>query len=122
LIEDLLKPVTAARLREALERVPASRDFVLIDGRVLTLDSIRCIRAAGAYSEIYTADDQVILAARGMKSWQQRLPGDRFLRVHRSAIVNVRFVQRVDDNVILVDAPPIPLSRRCAARLRRWFR
>jgi len=119
-LDYLLKPVSAARLAQALERLDSKAEFVFIDQRVVKLDTIQWIRAAGAYSEVFTADGRSTLAGRGMKSWQLRLPRDRFVRVHRSAIVNLQHVERIAETreIVLRSGVLIPISRRQDKRLK----
>ena len=86
------------------------------------------MRAAGDYSELVTIDADVLLVSRSMREWEARLPSRQFTRIHRSTIVNLEHVDRVEAasdreyRVWLrgVDAPA-SMSRRYAARLRERF-
>jgi len=142
-LDYLLKPVHPARLAVAIRRVlaatgesrPAATRLELDDhlfltegraARFVTVRAIVCIRAAGDYTEIALPDGKQLLSPRPLKEWEARLPAS-FARVHRTAIVNLDHVERVertsDDAFALyvrgVPAP-VPLSRRHAARLRSF--
>jgi two-component system LytT family response regulator len=93
--------------------------------RFLKVSAILCIRAAGAYSEILTSDGEKALCLKSLNQWVARLPGRQFVRIHRSTIVNVEYIERVDKwfnysyQVRLCGVKePLTMSRRCAARLK----
>ena len=140
-LDYLLKPVHPARLAVAIRRVlaatgesrPAAARLELDDHLFLTegraarfvrVRAIVCIRGAGDYSEIALPDGKQLLSPRPLKEWEARLPAS-FARVHRTAIVNLDHVERVErtsDDAFAVYVrgvpAPVPLSRRHAARLR----
>lgn len=142
-LDYLLKPVHPARLAVAIRRVlaatgesrPAATRLELDDHLFLTegraarfvrVRAIICIRGAGDYSEIALPDGKRLLSPRPLKEWEARLPAS-FARVHRTAIVNLDHVERVErtsDDAFAVYVrgmpAPVPLSRRHAARLRSF--
>jgi len=77
-------------------------------------------------------DDYVALASRGKKHLKQQTLGSleaqidpgRFVRIHRSVIVNLERVSRVEQNTrdtwvaILIDGTQLPVSRAGYGRLR----
>jgi two-component system, LytTR family, response regulator len=82
-------------------------------------------RAADVYSEVFVADEKKALIAKPLAEWEKRLPGKNFVRIHRSAIVNLGFVERVESlfnyscEVYLKDFPkPLTMSRRYAAQIK----
>jgi DNA-binding LytR/AlgR family response regulator len=54
-------------------------------------------------------DSFVVLAT--MKSFEKQLPQDKFLRIHKSYIVNLEKVERYNSKNIEIDKQQIPLSR-----------
>jgi two-component system, LytTR family, response regulator len=144
-LDYLLKPVAPSRLAEALERLrreagpgtPATRrfepgDFVFLplDGRsrFLRLSQIVTVTAAGDATLLTTADGVHGRVPRSLKAWEDRLPPRQFVRIHREAIVNLHYVERIEEwsheafQVHLRGRPePLTLSRRYAARLRARF-
>lgn len=144
-LDYLLKPVAPARLAEALERLrreagaepPATRrfepgDFVFlpVDGRsrFLRLSQVVSIAAAGDATTVTTADGMRGRVPRSLKAWEDRLPPRQFVRIHRETIVNLQYVERIEEwsheafQVHLRgQAAPLTLSRRYAARLRARF-
>jgi two-component system, LytTR family, response regulator len=139
-LDYLLKPVHPVRLALTIRRlvaaggVPAPTaglepddDLFLTEGRAARFVRVRaivCIRGAGDYTEVALADGKLLLSPRPLKDWEARLPA-AFARVHRTAIVNLEHVERVerigDDSYRMIVrgvAAPVPMSRRNAARLR----
>ena len=136
----LLKPISPARLARAVERLSApalappvrkldygDRLFITADDRprLLKIDQIEHIRAAGDYSEVFTADGKKHFVQKAMKEWEERLPEACFVRVHRSAIVNLECVERIEEAVnrsyllyLKTSREPIAMSRRYAGELR----
>lgn len=59
-------------------------------------ESIAGVRSAGNYSEISLANGSMVLDSRALGIWSTLLPETIFLRIHRTAIVNVLHVVDVD--------------------------
>lgn len=144
----LLKPFSAERLHTAVER---ARDQIAVSGdrvngrsqpedakagpytgrivfksrgRILFLpvSDIRWISAEENYVRICTGTETHLLRET-MTSLEQRLDPKLFLRVHRSAIVNLRYVKEVrsesrgDFMVHLVNGQKLAMSRSYRARI-----
>jgi two-component system LytT family response regulator len=146
-VDYLLKPFTAERLHSAVQR---AREQMLIAekstarehsanrqhgpytarivfksrGRILFLpvSDIRWIGAEENYVRICTGTESHLLRET-MTSIEQRLDPQYFLRVHRSAIVNLRYVKEVrtesrgDFIVQLVNGQKLAMSRSYHARI-----
>jgi len=52
-----------------------------------------------------------------MKAFESLLPAERFLRIHKSYIVNLDKVERYNSKVIELDNEQLPLSRNRKAEL-----
>ncbi len=140
-VDYLLKPVHPDRLARAirrLDRQPVAqvgdarlsdedRLFLKAGGRwrFIRLPEILAIEAAGDYTRIQTAQGPPALMHTSLREWEAKLPANRFLRIHRSTIVNLDAVTRIEEwsrdtfRVHLAGRPqPYPMSRRYAARLK----
>ncbi len=110
-LDYLLKPVAPQRLAQALARLeqpPAaaalplsSDDRVLLklgsgQERFVLLADIRLLASCENYSEVTLAGGEHCLVRKTMKAWETALPSSHFLRVHRTAIVNVAHVTRIE--------------------------
>ncbi len=141
-LDYLLKPVNPDRLAKALEKLefqeqdlPArirklnydDRLFLMIGKhfKFLKVNTILCVSAAGDYSEVWTSEGNKGLTHKSMKEWEARFPAQHFIRIHRSTIINMEFVDRVEEwfnysfRVYLKGIEePYVISRRYAAKLK----
>ncbi len=141
-LDYLLKPVNPERLAKALEKLElqeqetaagtrrleyTDRLFLLLgrNFKFLKVNSLVLVAAAGDYSEVLTSDGNKGLTLKSMKEWETRLPPQHFIRIHRSTIVNMDFIDRVEEwfnysfRVYLKGvAEPCMISRRYATRLK----
>jgi two-component system, LytTR family, response regulator len=94
------------------------------NGHVLFLApaEIEWIEAAGNYVRLNAAGESHLLRET-MSGVEAKLPRERFLRIHRSAIVNLEGVRELvpsphgDFVVVLKSGKRLPLSRGCRDRL-----
>lgn len=139
-LDYLLKPVDRVRLAEALERArhpsapqrPATYrydDLFFHDDprrpRFLRIREIAFIRAAGNYTELHTAAGPPLLVLRPLAAWEAQLTDTPFVRVHRSVLVNLDFVERIERGATYTyelyvrgQAAPLTMSRRRATELK----
>ena len=61
----------------------------------IMVNQIRYIEANGDYVLIYT-DSNKFLKDKTMKYWETHLPDDSFVRVHRSFIVNIEMIAKIE--------------------------
>lgn len=77
----------------------------------IQLNKILYIEGLKDYVKIYTEDNpRPILSLSSMKAMEERLPADRFLRVHRSYIVQKGKIRVVDRGRIVFGSVHIPVS------------
>lgn len=138
-LDYLLKPISQERLQETINKIKDTPDksktenlndtikykytdrILVMDKsliRFILLDTINVISAARDYSMIETLDGKKSIIMRSMGEWENRLPHEHFVRIHRSYIVNMNHIERILRNstssakVYLKNHPePITLSR-----------
>ncbi len=77
----------------------------------IQLDDIRYIEGLKDYVKIYTEQSQhPILSLMNMKSIEQMLPTSRFIRVHRSFIVQKSKIREIERNRIVFGDVYIPIG------------
>ena len=144
-LDYLLKPVAPARLARAIDRLAAPNDeanaatsppkldyddrlFLRLDDRMgfVKVADIVSIVADGDYSIVRLSGGRTHRARKSLREWAARLPENAFARVHRSTIVNLEFVERVEEwshfsyRLYLRGATePVTMSRRYAGQLKR---
>lgn len=143
-LDYLLKPVDPERLQQSIERleqIPEDaeasdlRELEYNDRLLLKLDTslgflkvstIICITSAGDYSEVLTTSKKKVLVHKSMAEWESRLPETFFNRIHRTTIVNMEFVDRLEEwfnnsyRVYMKGIEePYVMSRRYVAKLKQ---
>lgn len=144
-LDYLLKPVAPERLAVTVDRLAAAqpappvRETVTYDDRLflrlgqerafIRVRDIVVIEADGDGSTLRVVPRLVRKSsAKSLKEWEQRLPDRQFVRIHRSTIVNLEYVERLEQwshasqHVYLRGLPePVTMSRRFGTRLRDRF-
>jgi DNA-binding LytR/AlgR family response regulator len=103
-LDYLLKPVDPERLAQVVRRLvslqaPAGaveKIPVVSGGETVLLDweELHYARADGDYSRVHTYD-RSYLCTRSLRALEEALPADRFVRIHRSYLVNLDKVAAV---------------------------
>jgi two-component system LytT family response regulator len=135
-LDYVLKPFDEERFRRVLQRVRGQfertpkpehgRLAIKTGGRTVFLrrEEIRWVEASGNHVKVRTADAAYLLRET-IKSLEARLDPDRFVRIHRSAIVNVEHVREIrpwytgEYIVVLAGGQELTLSRGYRANLPR---
>ena len=145
-LDYLLKPVAPARLKRAVERLVRPNEeaegaglptvrldyqdrlFLRLDDRMgfVKVADIVSIVADGDYTVVSLATGRMHRARKSLREWLARLPETAFARVHRSTIVNLEYVERVEEwshfsyRLYLRGQPdPLSMSRRYASLLKK---
>lgn len=121
----ILKPVMPARFLQAVskaqsilesrkEDVEVTKDEFLFvrDSNItrrLRLDDIFYAEAMGDYVKFYTREKMFAIHGK-MKTAEERLPKDHFIRVHRSYIVSVGKIDTLQDGGIMINGKFIPIA------------
>lgn len=145
-VDYLLKPLNPERLATAIQRVRQRRDpnaakrkahakelgrkryatqiNVATRGRIqfLSIEDVRWIKAEENYARICTGRESYLIRET-IQSLENRLDPEMFMRVHRSAIVNLRHVREIrrkelGASLILSGGHQVPLSRTYRSRFR----
>ncbi|HHG85331.1 MAG TPA: response regulator transcription factor [Bacteroidetes bacterium] len=119
----IVKPVDHARFLKAVNKVAelmkadenvvtnADKLFVKVDSQLLGLkiSDILMVEAMADYVRIYTGDKRHTIYS-SMKGLMKKLPLDRFMRVHRSYIVNINHIDSVEDNTLVIKNNLVPVG------------
>ncbi len=133
----LLKPIDVPRLQAALDRVRKSFAPRALDDAPIALTSPRGVRLVkpldithalfdGTVVEVHVAEGR-FLTECSLQELEHRLPEDRFVRIHRRALVNLHHVdllEPVDSGGYLArlkTGEKVAVSRQAARALRKRF-
>ena len=121
----LQKPITRERFNtsvdKALEQQKLISTFKAEDDehifvksnlkkRKVFLKDIEWIEALGDYIKLVSKENSLVVLST-MKSFSTELPQDRFLRIHKSYIVNLSKVDRFNSKHVEIGNTQLPLSR-----------
>ncbi len=130
-VDYLLKPVRYERFLVAMEKLRSRADnsnettspdhFFLKSGHeVLRIDhaDVTHISAMRDYVAVHTHAKGRILSLENLRDLEQRLPADRYCRIHRSHMVALHAIERVErDHVVLANVH-LPISEGYSKRFR----
>lgn len=140
-LDYIQKPITASRLKRALQRIqsdmpPTPANTGLLPGDLIILtqnnkkiftpvSEIALIRSDDNYTRITRADGKEFLMKKTMQEWEKQLPAEQFKRLDRKHIVNLGSINHLEGNRILVfrnQVDPLPIGRTARERLRHLAR
>lgn len=129
----LLKPVHTDRFNMAVRRVvnnvkaAVGNDeeyiFVRSNFRKVRVDykDILWVEALGDYVKLIT-EKKNILVLTSMKAFEERLPEDKFLRIHKSYIISLKRIEKFNNTIVEVCGKKMPLSRKRKAKFMNALR
>lgn len=114
-LDYLLKPISHDRLKVAIEKIDQKEtqpidivyekikfnysDRIMANDknqiRFVLLSDIVLISASRDYSTTELANGKSILFLRSMGEWDEKLPPEHFIRIHRSYIVNLNYIDKI---------------------------
>lgn len=125
-IDYLLKPITLERFIKAVQKVspkkeeltePISKNndnnyiFLKVDKRLVKIDHSEIIYAEslGDYIKVYTAA-QIYVTYLTMNKLESLLPAHKFVRIHRSYVINLDHIQYVEGNFVRINNNDLPIG------------
>lgn len=122
----LVKPVTFERFLKTARKIGASimsstiesqhtseigSVFLKVDRRLVKIElvSIIYIEALGDYLKVHTTNHTYV-TYMGMSKLIALLPTSRFIRIHRSTIINTSMIQFVEGNFIRINDIDLPIG------------
>lgn len=82
----------------------------------LGVGDILFVEACGDYVTIYCVDKKLVIHGT-LKSWEEKLKGSSFLKVHRTVVVNLSKIDHIEGNLIYVGQHKIPVSEQYKEQL-----
>jgi two-component system LytT family response regulator len=139
-IDYLLKPISyvdflksANKVKSWLEthhkksdEVKSNKEFLFIksDYKILRInfDDIKYIEGMSEYIKIHLTGSKPVMTLLSMKSIEEQLPADRFMRVHRSYIVSLEKISVIERSRIIFDEKVyIPVSDQYKSKFQSYI-
>ena len=84
--------------------------------KFINIEEIIYLEADNNYSNIHLVNDQIFLVSRTLKDFEDLLPGDTFIRIHNSSIINKFFVDKYirgeGGQVVMCNGNVLDVSKR----------
>jgi len=120
--EEFLEAANKARRlitleKQALQSVESNDEFLFLKSdykiKRINFSDILYIEGLKDYVKVYTTSSpRPVLSLSTMKLMESKLPPDRFMRVHRSYIVNLARVDTIEHNRIVFGKTHIPVGEQ----------
>jgi len=138
IVDYLVKPITKERFEKAIKKVEnavtqkslspnsvkkpdvGNELYINIDRRLIKLkfNEILLIEAQGDYITVKT-EKKDYKVHNTLKKIKEKLPGNLFIQIHRSYIINFTKIIDIEDNSVLIEKNVIPISRSNRPELMR---
>ena len=121
----LLKPFPFSRFSDAVtkvrEQLDVKNNFTISENNYLyiradyslhkiLLEDILFIEGLDDYLKIHIVNQKTIVARMTMKVMLEKLPSNKFARVHRSYIISISKMEKIRNKMIYITSYEIPLS------------
>lgn len=83
----------------------------------IRLSEIEYIESMEDYVKIHTRDEKPVLSLMTLKKILEMLPGDQFVRIHRSYIINRKKVKAIQNKKIQLQTAILPIGNSYARQL-----
>ena len=116
--EDFFKAAQKAQKQikyESKETVEANNNFLFLKSdykiRRINFNDIIYIEGLKDYVKVFLQhQDKPVMSLNSLKALETKLPGEKFMRVHRSFIVNLEKIETIDRSRIVFGKEYIPVS------------
>ena len=108
------------------DEVNSNKEYLFIKSEYkivrLNLDNIKFIEGMSEYIKIHLTNSKPIMTLLSMKSIEDHLPPERFMRVHRSYIVNLEKISVIERSRIIFDGNIyIPISDQYKTKFQNYI-
>jgi two-component system, LytTR family, response regulator LytT len=129
--EEFLKAAGKARKQTELEAnvlpsIETNSQFLFLKSeykiRRINFNDILYIEGLKDYIKVYIAgDNQPVMSLNSIKSLEQKLPEEKFMRVHRSFIVNLDKIDTIERSRIIFGKIYIPVSDQYKEKFQEYL-
>jgi two-component system, LytTR family, response regulator len=125
IVDYLLKPIDIARLTRAINKAQdlfdnssnalekADREYFYVKEKgslhKILVNDIQYVHALGDYISIYLANRRYTIHMN-LKEFEARIQSQLFMRIHRSYIVALDKIDRIEENTAIIESIPIPIG------------
>jgi DNA-binding LytR/AlgR family response regulator len=128
---DFLKSVNKAKSwfdthQQKADEVNSDKDFLFIKSEYkiirINFNDIKYIEGMSEYIRIHLISSKPVMTLLSMKSIEEQLPPERFMRVHRSYIVSLEKISVIERSRIIFDGNVyIPISDQYKVKFQNYL-
>jgi two-component system LytT family response regulator len=112
--------------QEPAEKIESNEDYLFIKSEYklvrINLNDIFYIEGMKEYVRIHLSAQKPVMTLLSMKSVEAKLPSNKFMRVHRSYIVNLEKVSTVERfRIVFNDKTRIPVSDNYKEKFQKFL-
>jgi two-component system LytT family response regulator len=106
-------------LKEDKESIFVRSEYRMIK---INLSEVEYIESLKDYIKIHQTNEKPVLTLMPLKKVLEKLPGDRFKRIHRSYIVPVDKVKSIYNKKVQLTAKELPMSESYMTFVEEWMK
>jgi len=111
---------------DKVQEISANNEFLFLKSeykiRRINFNDIRYIEGLKDYVKVYlTSDGLPVLSLSSLKALEEKLPKTKFMRVHRSYIVNLEKIETVERSRIVFGKVYIPVSDQYKEQFQEYI-
>lgn len=125
----IIKPVTLSRFMIAVDRAKElyeskdqkivinekEKDYIFVRSNSLLtkvrIQDIIYVQALGDYVNIFTKDKRLTVHIT-LKGMEEKLPKDKFYRLHRSYLTSLNHIDNIEEGTVYVGKHPLPIGEQ----------
>ncbi len=121
-VDYLLKPFSFERFFKAVNRVrnniiqqniQIDKNLFLYSDKTLyniQTDEILFLKAEVDYVKVVTAEKNILILD-SLRNWNEKLEKFKFIQIHRSYIININKINKIQGNQVFIDNTVIPIGK-----------
>ncbi len=82
----------------------------------IDLDDLLYVESCGDYTTVCCTDKKLITHGT-LKNWEEKLKGQLFQKIHRSAIINLQRIDHIEGNLAIIGKHKLVISEACREQL-----
>jgi len=123
--EEVLMNVKLALKKGSIQKKDSKKQKIFVrEGGLLKpvkADQIVFAKGEDNYTRLITIDKKEYIISHTLKSISDKLPEDRFCRVHKSFIINIDHVELIEGNSVQVNNQSIPIGKTFRPQLFEYL-
>ncbi len=114
------------KILEKVDKGKKFNNYVIIDRidgckQKIKIIDIQYICSEGIYTILYMDTGENIVVRKSLKEWEKELPKIMFIRIHRSYIINLKYVKKISEYIWLKNGQKLKISHGRVKEVKRLY-